>query len=120
VRSVFLIGMMFAKPQAADTSQPDEACVARLEQIIGETEGWGNPVSLVRRLHNPGGIRLRSGEYARYLSDQEGWATLRALIERYRAWRWKWIQIIRVWSEAPDQYEAAIAPRFRACLAGEP
>jgi hypothetical protein len=114
MKGFFLIGMLVAEPPAAPT---EEACAARLEKLIGETEGWGNPASLVRRQHNPGGLRLRSGEYARYLSDQEGWEALHSLISRYREWRWKWIQIIRVWSEVPDRYEAAIAPRFSACMA---
>lgn len=122
MKSLFLIGgMLFAKAQAVEAALPtEEACIERFSKIVADTEGWGNPGNLVRRQHNPGAIRLKSGKYATYLTDIEGWAQLNALIALYRALHWKWIRIIHVWSEVPEKYEAAIAPRFRACMVGEP
>jgi hypothetical protein len=118
MKGLFLIGgMLFAKAQAVEVAPPaEEACVARFAKIVAETEGWDHPDTLVRRQHNPGALRLKNGKYATYLTDQEGWERLRDNIRRLRSFHWKWIRIIHAWSEAPEKYEAAIAPRFRACM----
>jgi hypothetical protein len=101
-----------AGAQQPGTTPAHSPCVVTLGKLIAETEGWNKTTSLVRRQHNPGALRLRSGPYRTYADDATGWESLFLNIERLRRGGLAWRQVIRIWSEVPDRYERAIAPRF--------
>lgn len=84
-------------------------CLRTVGARIARIEGWANPKSLVRRFHNPGALRTRSGRYARYRSDDAGWQALYADLRAKTARGLSWPKIIDVWSEQPDAYRRAFS-----------
>jgi hypothetical protein len=53
----------------------------RLASAIGKAEGFGHVRARPTRLHNPGDLKSR-GRYIHFANDREGWAALRAQIDR--------------------------------------
>jgi hypothetical protein len=67
-----------------------EIPIGRLAGALARAEGWGQADSLVRRLHNPGGLVYAGqrdaskgpGGYARFKTDLDGWHALERDLER--------------------------------------
>jgi hypothetical protein len=87
----------------------EKECVEDLGRRFARLEGWGASWTLVRRYHNPGALRLRSGEYRRFESDEAGWSALFRDITGKRERGWSWIRIITAWSENPEAYRRELA-----------
>ena len=54
----------------------------RVEHAVAKIEGFGHSRTIATRQHNPGCLRLRSGRFARYSTDQAGWNALHAWFVR--------------------------------------
>jgi hypothetical protein len=110
---VFIIGWLGGlgiQWTRASGPPPHDPCVLRLGRLITQVE------RMPARFNNPGALRLRSGTYRTFSTVEEGREAMYKNIERLKATR-TWRQVIRIWSESPERYEAAIDPYFASCLA---
>lgn len=114
-----LAGLIVASSVALTPSNQvlaEDPSVWRIGAAIARMEGWRDPHSLVRRLHNPGALvfagqeaatRDKSG-YARFADDAAGWRALFRDLERKRARGLDVDGIIRAWTS-----DAVARARYR-------
>lgn len=102
--------LTFAFAIASAAAPGRDPCVRELGKLIAGIE------NIPRSENNPGALRSADGFYFVFDSPAAGWEALFHQIERLRRHGKSWLQIIRLWSQVPDKFEAAIAPKF-SCIA---